>query len=571
MGPVRVCFGWVFLVTVLGAQDLPIVTGHAGVPGFDGDSKPASAAQVALANVQNQCDPNRFEQTSHIFVDAKGNTYFADSNNQRIRRIDLSGVITTVAGSGSATQSDSRCQPTGSVGDGGRALDARLFNPADVLVKDDGTLIIADQQNNRIRQVSPSGAISTIVGNGIHNFFAPGVPATSSPMDWPSSLALDRNGVLYFAELHSNRVGKLNPDGRLATVAGTGFPADLNKPAGIAIDGSGNVLIADTGNHRLRKAAPDGTLTTIAGAGRPDFCGDGGPAAQACFNTPMDVKVDPQGNIYIADTGNNRVRRIDPSGIITTVASGLNTPCAIALDPVGNLLIVDWQNFVIRIQPAGIVSAASFQAPVAPGALFSIFANNLAATTATADNAPWPRGLGGTSVEVNGTAIPLFVVSPGQINAQLPYETSSGTASAVVVTANGRSVPMPFAVAPTAPGMFLYPGTSRAIAGNQDFSLNSADNPESRGRALVFYVTGLGAMNPPVPTGEAAPSDGVSRAVATITATIGGVPATVLFAGLTPTFVGLGQVNILIPDNAPTGDGIPVIIQGSPAATVSIR
>ena len=559
------------LVTALSAQDLPIVAGRAGAQGFDGDGKPAATAQIALANLRNTCDPNQFEQTSHISVDAKGNIYFADSINQRIRRIDTSGVITTVAGSGVATQSDGRCQPSGPVGDNGGALDARLFNPADVLVKSDGTLIIADQQNNRIRQVGPSGVITTIVGNGLHNFFSPGVPATSSPMDWPSSLALDRNGLLYFAELHGNRIGRVNADGRLSMI-GTGFPADLNKPAGIAIDANNNVLIADTGNHRIRRATPDGTLTTIAGTGSRSFCGDDGPAAQACFNTPMDVKVDAQGNIFVADTGNGRIRRIDPSGTITTVASGLNLPSAIALDIVGNLLIVDWQNFVIRIKPAGIVNAASFQSPVAPGALFSIFGSNFAGGIATADSAPWPRSLGGISVEVNGAAVPLFVVTPGQINAQLPYEIAPGTASAVVVTANGRSVPIPFAVAPVAPGIFSYLGTTRAIAANQDFSLNAPENPEARGRALVFYVTGLGVMSPPVPTGEAAPSDVFSQIPpSSIAATVGGVPAQVLFAGLTPTFIGLGQVNLIIPDGAPTGNAVPVVLQGSLAATVSIR
>jgi uncharacterized protein (TIGR03437 family) len=575
MGPVRACFGWALLVTALSAQDLPIVAGQAGKPGFGGDANSAASAQIALAKLSNlPCDPNQFEQTSHVSVDAKGNIYFADSNNQRIRRIDASGVITTVAGSGAAQNT---CAASGPVRDGGSAVDGLLFNPSDVLVKDDGSLIIADQQNNRIRQVSSSGTITTIVGGLGHFPYSPNTPATSSGMDWPSSVALDRNGVLYFAELHTNRVGKLNPDGKLATVAGTGNPADLNKPAGIAIDPNGNVLIADTGNHRIRKATPDGSsLTTIAGTDadphKPGFCGDGGPAAQACLNTPMDVKADAHGNIYIADTGNNRIRRIDPSGTITTVASDLNLPCAIAIDSIGNLVIVDWQNFVIRIKPAGIVNAASFQAPIAPGALFSIFGTDFAGATAAADRTPWPRSLGGVSVEVNGTAVPLFVVSPGQINAQLPYDVAPGAAGAVVVTTNSRSVPIPFTVAAPAPGMFLYPGTTRAIAANQDFSLNAPGNPESRGRALVFYVTGLGLTSPPVPTGEAAPSDVLSQIPpATISATVGGVPAQVLFAGLTPTFVGLGQVNLIVPDGAPTGDAVPVILQGSPAATVSIR
>jgi len=194
-------------------------------------------------------------------------------------------------------------------------------------------------------------------------------------MDWPAALAVDSAGLIYFSELHGNRIGRINADGKLVTIAGNGFPgtATLTKPTGIAIDRDGNVLIADTGNHRIRKAAPNGALTTVAGTGSQSFCGDGGPALAACFDTPMDVKLDSRGNIYIADTGNHRIRRIDAaSGNITTVAAGtLNTPCAIALDANDNLYIVDWQNFLIRkvafpsISPGGIVDGASFESTLA--------------------------------------------------------------------------------------------------------------------------------------------------------------------------------------------------------------
>src|SRR5581483_11684365 len=163
---------------------------------------------------------NRFEQSSHIALDGKGNLYVADSSNQRVRRIDVSGTITTIAGSGEAQNG---CTAAGPVGDGANALAARFFGPADVLPLANGNLIIADQQNNRIRQVSPSGAITTIAGNGLHNLYSPGIPATASPMDWPSALAADGNGVVYFAEVHSNRVGRI-VNGALNTVAGTGFP-----------------------------------------------------------------------------------------------------------------------------------------------------------------------------------------------------------------------------------------------------------------------------------------------------------------------------------------------------------
>src|SRR6185436_4377063 len=124
------------------------------IRGFGGDEGPAGNASLSLANVQNECDPGRFEQTSHLFVDSAGAVYLADSNNQRIRRITPDGVITTVAGSGDRPAINARCEPTSAPGDGGPATQARLFNPSDAVLHPNGNLIIADQQNNRIRQVS---------------------------------------------------------------------------------------------------------------------------------------------------------------------------------------------------------------------------------------------------------------------------------------------------------------------------------------------------------------------------------------------------------------------------------
>jgi uncharacterized protein (TIGR03437 family) len=595
-------FLWVLLVLRIASAQTGIISTIAGTTtingaparGWNGDNRPAITAPLALANFTNQCDPNRFEQTSHISVDAAGNIYFADSNNQRIRRIDPSGAIATIVGSGDPPQTDSRCQPLGSIADG-PATAARLFNPSDVLLHPNGNLIIADQQNNRIRQVSPAGVVSTIAGNGLHNLYAPGVIATASPMDWPSSLAVDSAGTLYFAELHSNRVGKI-VNGALSTAAGTGFPgyngdgisattATLSKPAGIAIDRTGALLIADTGNHRVRRVS-GGTITTIAGNGKPGFCGDGGRAADACLDTPMDVKADAIGNLYIADAGNHRVRRIDSAGNITTVAgtgdpgrgadavaattSALNFPSAVAVDANNDLYIVDWQNYLIRkvsfgtapaLATGGVVNAASFTAPVAPGSIISLFGVNFDVKE--------------TRVEVTGNAIPLSLVSAGQINAQLPYETPAGTATAAVITPSGRSAAVPFTVAPAAVAMFAYSDGTRAIAVNADGTLNAPDTPIARGGVVVFYVTGLGAVSPAVATGQPAPSDVLSYAAAAVSVTIGGASATTQFAGLTPGFIGLGQINVLVPTDVPTGDAVPVIIQAggqsSKTATITIR
>jgi uncharacterized protein (TIGR03437 family) len=372
----------------------------------------------------------------------------------------------------------------------------------------------------------------------------------------------------------------------LATVAGTGFPgydrdgiaantARLSKPAGIGFDRNGNLLIADTGNHRVRRVGADGVISTVAGNGQQGYCGDGGPAELACLDTPMDVKADSAGNIYVADTNNNRVRRIDASGVITTVAStGLNAPSALAVDSNDDVLVVDWQNYrIVKLSFGAVVNAASFGASVAPGGLISIFGSNLAGSLAQAESVPTPLELGGVRVEVNGTAIPLSVVSPGQINAQLPYGLAVGSASLVVLT-DGRRAPIPLTVKTTAIGVFQWPGQSRAIAVNQDGTLNSAANTESRGRALVFYVTGLGEVSPPLAAGQPAPLDSLVYAVSTVTAKIGGVDAAVLFAGLAPGFVGVGQINVLVPEGAAPGDTQLVFESGgqaSNAVTVSVR
>jgi uncharacterized protein (TIGR03437 family) len=588
-----------------------VITTLAGTSrGYSGDDGPALNAQIALANVQNECDPNRYEQTVHLSLDSAGNIYFADSNNQRIRRITAQGTISTVAGSGNRTSRNGNCETIGAVGDGSDAHAALFYNPADVFALRSGNLVVADQQDNRIRLITSAGAISTIAGNGSHNLYVPGIPATASPMDWPSAVLQDASGATYFAEIHSNRVGKIGLDGRFVTVAGTGFPgfngdriqatsAQLRKPAGLALDSAGNLYIADQANHRIRKVS-NGIITTIAGTGQPDFSGDGGPADAAALNTPMDVKVDSRGNIYIADMLNQRIRRIDTNGTITTIAgtgeagrgpdgvpatsSDLNFPAGLALDSNDDLYIVDWQNYLIRkvsftskpvVNAGGIVNGASFVSPVAPGSLFSIFGQNLTLSTVMAATAPWPATLGDVSVKVNGINIPLYFVSAQQINAQLPFETAAGDAIISVTNSSGASDPVTFRVAPAAVGVFEYSGSNRAIAMNQDGSFNSSANPESRGRVVVLYLTGQGPVSPAVPTSQTSPADVLSVATLPKSATIGGVDATIQFLGLAPGFIGLAQANVSIPAGSATGDAVPLIVnvggQPSNSVVISVR
>src|SRR5450759_3517353 len=195
------------------------------------------------------------------------------------------------------------------------------------------------------------------------------------------------------------------------------------------------------------------------------------------------------------------------------------------------------------ITAGGIVNAAGYRAPVAPGSVISVFGSQLASTAVAASTVPLPTTLGGVSVLVNGSLkAPLFYVSATQINAQLPYETPPGTATLAV----GGSAAVSFTVAASAPGIIVY-GSNRAVAINSDNSLNGADHPAAAGNWITVYMSGQGMVNPAVVTGEVSPANPVALAVANVTATLGGQVAEVLFAGLTPGAIGLFQVNLRIP------------------------
>jgi len=260
-----------------------------------------------------------------VAVDNSGNFYVADTGNNRVRKINVNNgfTITTIAGSGTR----------GYCGDRGPALKACLDNPTGVAVDSVGNVYIAE--NLRVRKVSPAGTITTLAGNGSPSSCGDGQPAYLACLHVPRGVAVDTNRNVYIADEPENRVRKvLASDGTITTVAGTGIWgfsgdggaaifAELNLPTGVALDSTGNLYIADWNNHRIRKVDPSGTITTVAGTGSPSFCGDNGPATRACLRAPYSVGTDGLGNVYIADQGNVRVRKITvTTGIITTVAGG---------------------------------------------------------------------------------------------------------------------------------------------------------------------------------------------------------------------------------------------------------
>ena len=322
-----------------------------GSTGVLGDGGPATSASLY--------------EPEGVAVDAAGNLYIADTNFNRIRKVSADGTISTVAGNGS----------DGYLGDGGPATIAVLNLPNEVAVDAAGNLYIADTHNSRIRMVTPAGTITTFAGGGSGNGLGDGGPATSAMLYWPNGVLMSAGGTLYIGDTYDHRVREVTSNGIITTLAGTGSQgyggdggpaasAQLNQPGGLAMDPAGNVYVADSGNNRVRKIAPDGTITTVAGCGCAGPLGDGGPATSASLAWPSGVAVDAAGNLYIADYENNRVRRVDPSGTIRTVAgngmggfSGDGGPAAsaelwypgdVAVDAVGDVFIADGGNFMVR-------------------------------------------------------------------------------------------------------------------------------------------------------------------------------------------------------------------------------
>ena len=331
-----------------------------GTAGAGGDGAAAVAAQI--------------NSPQDVAVDGSGNLYIADSNNDRVRKVDAAGVITTVAGTGIE----------GYGGDGGPAASAQLDTPRGVAVDGLGNLYIADSGNHRVRKVDAAGVITTVAGT-TRGFSGDGGPAASAQLNQPFRVAADGVGQLYIADTFNYRIRKVDSAGVITSVAGMGSGAGYSGDGGqatsasislvrggVALDGLGNLYIADSGNRLVRKVDAAGVITTVAGMVARGFSGDGGPAVSAQMRAPRGVAADGLGNLYIADTWNNRIRKVDAAGVITTVAgtgptviagvspgeyggdggaataARLHHPRGLALDGSGNLYIADSSNHRIR-------------------------------------------------------------------------------------------------------------------------------------------------------------------------------------------------------------------------------
>ncbi len=480
-----------------------------GKPGFAGDGGPASSAQLN--------NPNG------LAVDAAGNVYIADTSNNRVRKVTSSGVISTVAGTGTS----------GFSGDNGPATNAQLRSPASVTVDAAGNFYIADNFN-RVRKVNSSGVISTVAGNGSFGYTGDGVAATTAALNSPSGIAVDAAGNLYIADTSNNRVRKVvAASGAISTIAGNGTnnfsgdggpatSAQMNSPFGVTQDSSGNLYISDSGNNRIRKVTTSGIISTFAGNGASGFSGDGGLAASAQLSGPAGLAVDAAGNLYIADVNNNRIRKVTPAGIISTVAGSssqgfagdggpatsakLTLPEGVAVDATGNLYIADMFNNRIRMVTGGTIST------IAGNGQQGFSGDGGPATGASLNN---PQGV---AVDASGN---LYIADTR--NSVIRKVALTGVISTVAGTgglagfsgdggpATSSFLNFPSAVAVDATGNLYISDTNnsriRYVAASSSIGTDSAHSPRGQGTGTISTI---GGNAQPGYSGDAGPATSAS-------------------------------------------------------------
>ncbi len=329
-------------------------------PGFSGDGGSATSATLS--------------GPTGITTDLSGNLYIADNLNNRIRKVNTSGMISTFAGTNFSSL-------IGSKGDGGPAISALLNYPSGIAIDSLQDLYIADRGNYTVRKINSSGIITTVAGNNTYGYSGDNGPATSAKLQNPVSVARDKKGNLFIAD--NIRIRKVNTSGIITTYAGSGImgysgdggpatTAAMNELLAVATDKYGNVYVAD--KNRIRKIDTNRIITTIAGTGTAGYFGDGGAATSAMINNPIALLTDNSDNIYIADRNNNRVRKINTSGTITTIAgngtstysgdggsaifAGIQTPTALTMDKSGNIYVF-YKYHVRKINTGGIITTVA--------------------------------------------------------------------------------------------------------------------------------------------------------------------------------------------------------------------
>jgi trimeric autotransporter adhesin len=492
-----------------------------------GDQGPATAALL--------------NRPSGVAADSAGNIYIADRNNHRIRKVDTDGKIQTIAGIGMS----------GNTGDGGPAILASLNQPSALAMNAVGDIYISDTGNHRVRVITASGDMNTLVGSGVAGFSGDGGPALTAQLNSPSGIAIDPAGIIYIADTGNNRIRSVIPDGTIATIA-----SDLKGPRGLALDSLGYLYFTEETGKRVRRLDP--------------ITGDVVNIAPGSWSAPRGITVTSTNQLFVADTGHQQILTIDRKGRALAVAgtgslgfSGdggaalraeLGYPSNVAVAASGDLLIADLDNDRIRrliLQPEQSTLAlwnAASQRPsaVAPNMLVELRNSGLLATD-VAD----------TVVLFNSIPVPIFSMDDTRILLQTPAEIVSAASVEVLVVNEGSIVAQrSFTGAPAAPALFTTdPG--QASVTNADGSANSPSSPAPRGSLVSMLGTGLGLGDLPV------------------SVTVNGVPAEISAVSTLPDFPGIFRIIAKIPMGIPAGPAEVLVTVGentSPAGVnVSLR
>jgi sugar lactone lactonase YvrE len=502
-------------------------------------------AQTAPAN-NVQATAASLAAPAQVAYDTAGNLYIADLNDNVIRKVDLAGIVTTVAGTGEQ----------GFSGDGGPATSAQLDSPAGVAVDTSGNIYIADTHNQRIRKVS-SGTITTVAGTGTAGFSGDDGLATSAMLSSPTALAVDSSGNLYIADTDNHRIRKLSGT-TITTVAGDGeqgFSGDgaaataaaIDSPGGVAVDASGLIYIGDTHNQRVRVVSAAGIITTLAGNGNKTFGGDSGPGTSASLARPRGLSVDAQGNIYVADSDNNRIRLIGTTGSIKTVAGNgeqgfagdggpavnaiLDTPRAPAALSGGAFALSDTNNQLVRLVGAdGVIHTIAGQNPGTAGG--QGFSESLVLSGASSV----PYGSGSLTANFSNAGL----TATGQVSL-VDITSGSTTVASASLTSNVATIST----------ATLLPGPHRLVASYGGDALNPAITSSVFVLTVApppitdFTLTATGATTQSVNPGQTAmfsfslqPQGGVLNTPISLTAS--GLPAGAT-AVFTPAMIASGS------------------------------
>lgn len=433
------------ILLISGALKAQVINNFAGTPtgGFSGDGGFATSAQ--------------FNTPNDVAIDASGNVFIADAMNHRIRKVNPAGIVTTIAGTG----------VPGFSGDGGLATAAQLNTPYAVDIDATGNIYISDFSNNRIRKINAAGIITTIAGTGVSAFGGDGGAATSAQISNPHGVTFDGTGNMFIVDVSNQRIRKVNLSGIISTFVGTGaatyggdggpaINAQISNPTGITFDIAGNLFIADYNNKRIRKVNTGGIISTFAGTGVAGFSGDGGLATSAQLNLPANVGFDPSGNLYITDHANCRIRKVNVSGIISTIAGTgaigstgdggpaisalLNYPVGICVDASGTIYFADRNNQRIRKINCTIPAAPINTTPLANQNICVFNTSTLVASSPGTIN--WFASPSSTTILSTGTNYLTPTLSVGTYTYYAEAQTcaTSATRTAITITVNALPV-----------------------------------------------------------------------------------------------------------------------------------